>query len=184
MRVVSTASVAHKSGRLDFDDLQSARAYSSFTAYNMTHPATLYRWIGLRNYQRLFENPDFWWALGRTVVFLTVALNLEMVLGLGVALLLTHDRTLFWGLGLALGLFVGPAQAASRSLMARMAPGEQRAAYFGLFALSGRVTGFLGPAALSLATAAFQSQRAGMAVIVVLLALGAATLARVPSPRA
>jgi UMF1 family MFS transporter len=104
--------------------------------------------------------------------------------GLGVALLLTHDRALFWGLGLALGAFVGPAQAASRSLMARMAPGEQRAAYFGLFALSGRVTGFLGPAVLSLAIAALHSQRAGMAVIVVLLAAGAATLARVPSPGA
>ena len=103
--------------------------------------------------------------------------------GLGVALLLTHDRALFWGLGLALGLFVGPAQAASRSMMAHMAPAGQRTAWFGLFALSGRVTGFLGPAALSLATAAFDSQRAGMAVIVVLFAVGAATLARVPSPR-
>jgi len=119
--------------------------------------------------------------IGAKAVVMTAVLAMA---GLGVALLLTHDRTLFWGLGLALGLFVGPAQAASRSLMARMAPGEQRAAYFGLFALSGRVTGFLGPAALSLATAAFQSQRAGMAVIVVLLAAGAATLARVPSPRA
>jgi UMF1 family MFS transporter len=119
--------------------------------------------------------------IGAKAVVMTAVLAMA---GLGVALLLTHDRTLFWGLGLALGLFVGPAQAASRSMMARMAPGEQRAAYFGLFALSGRVTGFLGPATLSLATAALQSQRAGMAVIVVLLAAGAATLAGVPSPRA
>ncbi len=64
--------------------------YSSFTAYNMTHPASLYRWIGWRNYERLFANSDFWWALGRTVVFLTIALNLEMVLGLGVALLVSR----------------------------------------------------------------------------------------------
>jgi multiple sugar transport system permease protein len=64
--------------------------YSSFTAYNMTHPASLYRWIGLRNYERLFANSDFWWALGRTVVFLTIALNLEMLLGLGVALLVSR----------------------------------------------------------------------------------------------
>lgn len=61
--------------------------YSSFTAYNMTHPATLYRWIGTRNYERLLDNSDFWWALGRTVVFLTVALNLELAIGLGLALL-------------------------------------------------------------------------------------------------
>jgi len=66
--------------------------------------------------------------------------------------------------------------------MARMAPEGARAAYFGLFALSGRVTGFVGPLALSLATAAFASQRAGMAVIVVLLAGGAVLLARVRLP--
>ena len=64
--------------------------YSSFTAYNMTHPASLFRWVGWRNYQRLFASSDFWWALGRTVVFLTVALNLEMVLGLGIALLVSR----------------------------------------------------------------------------------------------
>ena len=61
--------------------------YSSFTAYNMTRPATLFRWIGTRNYERLLDNSDFWWALGRTVVFLTIALNLELAIGLGLALL-------------------------------------------------------------------------------------------------
>jgi UMF1 family MFS transporter len=114
----------------------------------------------------------------------TVLVSLGALSLLGAALLVIHDRTLFWVLGHAVGLFVGPAQAASRSLMARMAPAEARAAYFGLFALSGRVTGFLGPLALSVATAAFASQRAGMAVIVVLLAGGAALLARVASPAA
>jgi MFS transporter, UMF1 family len=114
----------------------------------------------------------------------TVLAALAGLTVLCVALLLTHDRTLFWVLGHGVGVFVGPAQAASRSLMARMAPAEARAAYFGLFALSGRATGFVGPLALSLATAAFASQRAGMAVIVLLLAGGALLLWRVPSPRA
>jgi MFS transporter, UMF1 family len=100
---------------------------------------------------------------------------------LGAALLVIHDLTLFWVLGCALGVFVGPAQAAGRSLMAHMAPASARGAYFGLFALSGRVTGFAGPAALSLATALFQSQRAGMAVIVVFLLAGAVALAFVPA---
>jgi MFS transporter, UMF1 family len=112
----------------------------------------------------------------------TVLISLLCLSGLGFALLLTHDRTAFWVLGHALGLFVGPAQAASRSMMARMAPDGARAAYFGLFALSGRVTGFIGPLALGIATAAFASQRAGMAVIVVLLAGGAALLSFVRSP--
>ncbi len=111
-----------------------------------------------------------------------VVVSLVALTALGTALLLIHDRTAFWVLGCALGLFVGPAQAASRSLLAFMAPADARAGYFGLFALSGRITGFLGPAALSLATAAFASQRAGMAVIVLLLAAGAVALAGVPSP--
>ena len=111
-----------------------------------------------------------------------VMLSLICLAALSTALLLIHARPVFWVLGHALGLFVGPAQAASRSLLARMAPAEARAAYFGLFALSGRITGFIGPAALGAATAAFASQRAGMAVIVVLLTTGALALAGVPSP--
>ena len=111
-----------------------------------------------------------------------VLVSLACLTALGTAVLLIHDQTLFWLLGCALGLFVGPAQAASRSLLAHMAPADARAAWFGLFALSGRITGFVGPAALGLATAAFASQRAGMAVIVVFLAAGAVALAGVPSP--
>jgi multiple sugar transport system permease protein len=61
--------------------------WSSFTPYNLVRPWTLHHFIGLRNYRRLLDDSDFWWALGRTIVFLTVALNLEMVLGLGLALL-------------------------------------------------------------------------------------------------
>ena len=102
----------------------------------------------------------------------------------GAAILLVHDHAVFWALGLALGLFVGPAQAASRSLMAAMAPPDKRAAWFGLFALSGRVTGFAGPAALAAVTAATGSLRLGMATVVVFLLLGAALLAglRLPAP--
>lgn len=106
----------------------------------------------------------------------TVLISLCALVALAIPLLLVCDPIWFWTLGLALGLFVGPAQAASRSLMAHMAPPDSRAAWFGLFALSGRVTAFLGPATLALATTTFQSQRAGMAVIVLFLAAGALSL--------
>lgn len=62
--------------------------WTSFTSYNLTKPATLFQFVGLRNYERLLGNADFWWAFGRTIVFITIALNLEMVLGLGLALLI------------------------------------------------------------------------------------------------
>jgi multiple sugar transport system permease protein len=64
--------------------------YTSFTAYRLTDPDTLWHWIGWRNYERAFSNGDFWAAFGRTILFLTIALNLELLLGLGVALLLNQ----------------------------------------------------------------------------------------------
>lgn len=64
--------------------------WSSFTPYVLMRPATLFTFVGWRNYQRLFGSTDFLWAFGRTVVFLTVVLNLEMVLGLGLALLVNQ----------------------------------------------------------------------------------------------
>ncbi|WP_326972950.1 carbohydrate ABC transporter permease [Caballeronia mineralivorans] len=64
--------------------------YTSFTAYRLTDPETLSHWIGWRNYERAFSNGDFWAAFGRTILFLTIALNLELLLGLGVALLLNQ----------------------------------------------------------------------------------------------
>ena len=64
--------------------------WSSLTPYQLTQPASLYRFVGLRNYQRLWGNSDFWWAFGRTIVFITVTLNLEVLLGLGLALLINQ----------------------------------------------------------------------------------------------
>ncbi|KAA2214186.1 MFS transporter [Teichococcus oryzae] len=106
----------------------------------------------------------------------TVLLSLAAIIGLGTALVLVDSKAAFWGLALALGLFMGPAQSASRSLMAALAPPEEVAAHFGLFALSGRITGFMGPAMLAAVTAATGSQRAGMATVLGFLALGAVIL--------
>lgn len=106
----------------------------------------------------------------------TVALSLAAIIGLSVVVLLIHSKIWFWVVALALGIFVGPAQAASRSLIARVAPETHRTQMFGLFALSGRVTAFLGPAVLATATSAFESQRAGMATIVLFFMTGLALL--------
>ena len=112
----------------------------------------------------------------------TVLVCLVAITAIGAGLLLVQGKPAFWGLALALGIFMGPAQAASRTLMARLAPPGEAAAHFGLFALSGRVTGFLGPAALAAVTAATQSQRAGMATVLVFLAIGTAVLLTVRLP--
>lgn len=112
----------------------------------------------------------------------TVLASLTALAAIGGALLLAEGKPWFWALALPLGVFFGPAQAASRTLMARLAPPAQSSEYFGLFALSGRITAFAGPAALAWATASFASQRAGMATILVFLLGGAAILAGVQEP--
>ncbi len=61
--------------------------YSSFTPFRLTRPETFEVFIGLRNYEIALSDPVFWVAFGRTVLLLTVALNLEMFLGLGLAML-------------------------------------------------------------------------------------------------
>jgi UMF1 family MFS transporter len=112
----------------------------------------------------------------------TVLISLTAIVVLGVPLLLVDSKAWFWGLALALGVFMGPAQAASRSLMARLASRGQETEMFGLYALSGKITGFLGPALFSALTLAFDSQRAGMSTVLVLIAIGAVLLVGVREP--
>jgi UMF1 family MFS transporter len=82
-------------------------------------------------------------------------------------------------LGCLIGAAGGPLQAASRTLLIRMAPKDRIAQYFGLFALTGKVTSFVGPLLIGLITAVTASQKAGMAVLVLFFVAGLALLARV-----
>ena len=82
-------------------------------------------------------------------------------------------------LGCLIGMAGGPLQAASRSLLIRLAPKERITQYFGLFALTGKITSFIGPLLIGIVTAATMSQRAGMAVLVLFFVAGLALLARV-----
>ena len=82
-------------------------------------------------------------------------------------------------LGCLIGMAGGPLQAASRSLLVRLAPKDRIAQYFGLFALTGKVTSFIGPLLVGLITAVTASQKAGMAVLVLFFVAGLALLSRV-----
>lgn len=103
----------------------------------------------------------------------TILLSLACLMALGAGTLAVQDKLWFWALALPIGLFVGPVQSASRSLMARLAPAESRNEMFGLYALSGKITAFAGPLLLAWATTLADSQRAGMATILVMLIVGA-----------
>ena len=100
----------------------------------------------------------------------------------GTVALLAEEKSTFWMVALVIGIFVGPAQSASRTLMARLAPPEQRTEMFGIYALTGKVTAFIGPFLFGTATAWFESQRAGMATILVMFIVGGILLLRVREP--
>ena len=87
------------------------------------------------------------------------------------------------GLTALLGIVAGPAQAASRSMVARLAPPEQMGQYFGLFSLSGKVTSFVAPFVIARVTVASDSSRIGVSVILVFLVVGLAILTTVREER-
>jgi UMF1 family MFS transporter len=63
-----------------------------------------------------------------------------------------HDggAIVFWTAGLALCLFVGPAQSASRTFLARLIPAGREGEVFGLYATTGRAVSFLAPTMFAL----------------------------------
>ena len=112
-----------------------------------------------------------------------IQISVTMLGVLGAALVVVEGKAMFWAFALPLGIFVGPAQAASRSLMGHLAPAELRTEMFGLYAFSGKATAFMGPALLAWMTVEFESQRAGMATILVFFVVGLALLTAVPDTR-
>jgi UMF1 family MFS transporter len=88
------------------------------------------------------------------------------------ALLPATGKTAFWVGGLFLSLFVGPAQACSRSYLARLVPPGREGELFGLYATTGRAVSFLAPALFSLFITLYGEQRWGIAGIGIVLLLG------------
>lgn len=112
----------------------------------------------------------------------TILISLFFLILFGIAVLFVKTSGWFWFFGLLLTLFVGPVQAASRSLMVRISPEQKSTEMFGLYAFSGRITAFVGPWLLGLATLYFGSQRAGMATILLFFILGGALMFFVREP--
>lgn len=81
---------------------------------------------------------------------------------------------LFVGLGLVIGAVAGPLQASSRAYLARLVPAEEAGRYFGLLALSGKLTSFLAPLLVALATQVSGSQAAAPAVLIAFFTAGLA----------
>lgn len=83
------------------------------------------------------------WVLNLSISLLI----LVFLIGMSLPYLLGGHEAALWPfvcLGGALGLFVGPIQAASRSFVAVVSPPEKATRYFGFYELTGKATAFLG----------------------------------------
>jgi UMF1 family MFS transporter len=85
-----------------------------------------------------------------------------------------HDggQVVFWTAGLALCLFVGPAQSASRTFLARLIPAGREGEVFGLYATTGRAASFLAPTAFALFVTLFGETYWGILGIMLVLLAG------------
>ncbi|GGL89776.1 MFS transporter [Nakamurella endophytica] len=90
----------------------------------------------------------------------------------GTVLLFLSGPAAFWVFGLLLTLFVGPAQSASRTYLARSTPPGRESELFGLYATTGRAVSFLSPLLFALFAGVFAADRAGIVGILLVLAVG------------
>jgi UMF1 family MFS transporter len=93
------------------------------------------------------------------------------------------QRSVFWIVALLAGLVLGPCQAASRSAMSQLIPKGRSAEFFGLFAISGKVSAIIGPSVFGWTTYLFSSHRAGVLSTLVFFVIGLAVLSRVDMRR-
>ena len=73
---------------------------------------------------------------------------------------------------ISLGFFIGSIQSSSRTALITVSSEKDLNQMFGLYAVSGKVTNFLGPMLVASFTLYFESQRAGMASILIFLIVG------------
>ncbi|GAA4522567.1 MFS transporter [Brachybacterium paraconglomeratum] len=94
------------------------------------------------------------------------------VIVLGLVVLFFSSSLVFWVAGLAICLFVGPVQSASRNLLTRLSQPGRETENFGLYATTGRALGFLGTAAFAATVAISGETRTGILGIVLVMAVG------------
>ncbi len=92
--------------------------------------------------------------------------------------------------GILIGLAFGPIQASSRSWLAQSVDADEAGRYFGLYALTGRVTTFLAPLSVALLTALAATQtdpvtasRIGMSALLAFFLIGFLILLTTRDPR-
>lgn len=94
----------------------------------------------------------------------------------------TASEQAFLVYGLIIGVALGPVQASARSWFARSIKPEESGRYFGIYALAGRATGFVGPFLVATVTALSGSAALGMSMLLLFFAGGLILVAITPYP--
>lgn len=100
----------------------------------------------------------------------------------GLVLMSLSGPVAFWSCGLLLCLFIGPTLSSARTLMLRMSVDGKEGVAFGLYTTTGRAVSFLAPALISLFIDWFDAVRAGVAGLMVVLAVGLVAMLAVHAP--
>jgi UMF1 family MFS transporter len=83
-----------------------------------------------------------------------------------------NSKNIFWFSAVLIGFFAGPNQSSSRALMSKITPDEKKNEFFGFYAFSGKATAFLGPLLFACFSEYFDSQQAGLFVVMLMFYLG------------
>ncbi|MEK9598818.1 MAG: MFS transporter [Alphaproteobacteria bacterium] len=102
----------------------------------------------------------------------TIKLALIGLFLCGLVAIITPYKMIFWLVGVGLGLFVGPVQSASRTYLSLTASDKHKGGLFGLYMVSGKLTSFIGPFLYGWLVMMSGNERYGMAVVLLLIALG------------
>ena len=102
----------------------------------------------------------------------TIKLALIGLFLCGLVAIITPYKMIFWIVGVGLGLFVGPVQSASRTYLSLTASDKHKGGLFGLYMVSGKLTSFIGPFLYGWLVMMSGNERYGMAVVLLLIALG------------
>lgn len=98
--------------------------------------------------------------------------SLSAILVMAGLIVASSSVSVFWVVGLAISACVGPIQAASRSMLARMSDIDHAQEDFGLYATTGRALGFIGQAAFAWFIVLTGQTRLGTIGIAIVLAVG------------
>lgn len=102
----------------------------------------------------------------------TIAITLVVLIAAVLFASWAPDVPTFWIAVLAVGIMVGPNQAASRGLLASFIPDNKQGELFGFYAFSGKISSIFGPLVYGSILAATGSHRAAMTSIIGFFAVG------------